>query len=322
MLTEAECGLLPVVVIDEHASTGSVKGLPLRLMEGGLRSALERDRIDTAIVAFPDLPEEQLVEMIWECERLNCEVFLVPRLWQVSPVRRNMDRIGAIPLCRLDVTPTRRPQWPLKSFAERLLAGTALVLLTPLLIVLAASVYVSDHSEAILFRQRRIGLGGREFELLKFRSMRPANGHEEQTMWSISRDPRLSRLGRILRASSLDELPQLWNVVRGDMALVGPRPERPYFVDKFSNSIPGYAARQRVPAGLTGWSAVNGLRGDTSIEERVRYDNFYIANWNLWLDAKIILRTGWAVVLNFRQDRTTVEPATSDGSLQCPAPSQ
>jgi hypothetical protein len=116
-------------------------------------------------------------------------------------------------------------------------------------------------------------------------------------------DPRVDSLGRLLRASSLDELPQLWNIVRGDMSLVGPRPERPHFVQQFGSSVPGYAARHRAPVGLTGWAAVNGLSGDTSIAERARYDNFYITNWSLWFDVKIALRTAWVLVVRFRQGR-------------------
>jgi lipopolysaccharide/colanic/teichoic acid biosynthesis glycosyltransferase len=170
----------------------------------------------------------------------------------------------------------------------------------------------------VLFRQRRIGVDGRAFELLKFRSLLPENDHESQTRWSISADSRLTPFGRLLRASSLDELPQLWNILRGDMALVGPRPERPHFVAMFSDSVPGYTARHRVPVGLTGWAAVNGLRGDTSIDERARYDNFYIANWTLWLDVTIILRTIAAVVgdISLRRRR---RPADTDvAEAPCP----
>jgi lipopolysaccharide/colanic/teichoic acid biosynthesis glycosyltransferase len=134
--------------------------------------------------------------------------------------------------------------------------------------------------------------------------MSPTNDDESRTKWTILGDPRVGSLGRLLRASSLDELPQLWNIVRGDMSLVGPRPERPHFVELFGSSVPGYAARHRAPVGLTGWAAVNGLSGDTSIAERARYDNFYITNWSLWFDIKITLRTIWALVVRFRHGRS------------------
>jgi lipopolysaccharide/colanic/teichoic acid biosynthesis glycosyltransferase len=134
------------------------------------------------------------------------------------------------------------------------------------------------------------------FSLLKFRSLRPVDETESQTQWNVSHDSRLGPVGRLLRITSLDELPQLWNIIRGDMSLVGPRPERPHFVVQFDGLYRGYSSRHRVPSGLTGWAQVHGLRGDTSIEDRARFDNFYIENWSLWLDLKILLRTAVSVV--------------------------
>ncbi|WP_324275661.1 sugar transferase [Blastococcus brunescens] len=132
-----------------------------------------------------------------------------------------------------------------------------------------------------LFRQTRIGLDGRPFTLLKFCSLKPAES-EDTTMWNIGADLRVGPVGRWLRRLSLDELPQLWNVLRGDMSLVGPRPERPFFVDEFTRQFPWYRARHRVPVGLTGWAQIHGLRGDTSIADRAHFDNFYIENWSMW----------------------------------------
>jgi lipopolysaccharide/colanic/teichoic acid biosynthesis glycosyltransferase len=132
--------------------------------------------------------------------------------------------------------------------------------------------------------------------LLKFRSLKPATDDESATRWNVSQDHRLGPVGRFLRKSSLDELPQLWNIVRGDMSLVGPRPERPHFVEQFEQHVPRYTARHRVPTGLTGWAQVHGLRGDTSIENRASFDNHYIQNWSLWGDIKILLRTVQQVV--------------------------
>jgi lipopolysaccharide/colanic/teichoic acid biosynthesis glycosyltransferase len=127
--------------------------------------------------------------------------------------------------------------------------------------------------------------------VLKFRSLRPADERESATRWNISQDQRMSAIGRFLRRTSLDELPQLWNVLRGEMSLVGPRPERPYFVTRFAQAYPQYRDRHRVPVGITGFAQVNGLRGDTSIEDRTRFDNYYIESWSLWQDVKILLRT-------------------------------
>ncbi len=136
-----------------------------------------------------------------------------------------------------------------------------------------------------------MGLDGRPFTLLKFTSLRPVDETESAQNWNIAQDDRLTVVGTWLRRTSLDELPQLWNILRGDMSLVGPRPERPFFVDEFTRQFPRYTARHRVPAGLTGTAQVQGLRGDTSIADRARFDNYYIENWSLWDDAKILLRT-------------------------------
>ncbi len=154
----------------------------------------------------------------------------------------------------------------------------------------ALAVRVLD-GPGVLFRQERIGQDGRPFTLLKFRSVRPADDHEAATRWSVAGDTRTSSVGRLLRRTSLDELPQLWNVLRGDMSLVGPRPERPYFVGHFSRLHPGYAQRHRTPVGITGLAQVHGLRGDTSIADRARFDNHYIETWSLWQDVRIICRT-------------------------------
>jgi len=143
----------------------------------------------------------------------------------------------------------------------------------------------------VIFRQPRVGRHGVVFDCLKLRSLRPADELESATNWSVASDLRVSRVGRFLRRTSIDELPQLWNIIRGDMTLVGPRPERPHFVDKFSSEYDRYAHRHRVQAGLTGLAQVSGLRGDTSIADRARYDNYYIEHWSLWLDVKILIRT-------------------------------
>ncbi|MET9935475.1 MULTISPECIES: sugar transferase [unclassified Streptomyces] len=175
------------------------------------------------------------------------------------------------------------------------LAAPALVLALPVLLLCALAVRLSD-GPGILFRQERVGQHGRPFTLLKFRTLRPSDDTESATRWNVAGDRRMSAAGSFLRKTSLDELPQLWNVLRGDMSLVGPRPERPYFVAQFSKTHAGYAARHRMPVGLTGLAQVHGLRGDTSIEDRCRFDNHYIDHWSLWQDVCILLRTAAELV--------------------------
>jgi lipopolysaccharide/colanic/teichoic acid biosynthesis glycosyltransferase len=174
-------------------------------------------------------------------------------------------------------------------------ALVGLLLVLPILLVAAIAVRI-EGGPGVIFRQTRVGQHGRRFTLYKLRSLKPETG-EGDVRWNIDHDSRLGRVGRFIRATAIDELPQLVNVLTGDMSLVGPRPERPHFVEQFSATVPGYAARHRVPVGLTGLAVVKGLRGDTSIADRARHDNFYIENWSLWLDIKIILRTFREVLL-------------------------
>ncbi|WP_405872609.1 exopolysaccharide biosynthesis polyprenyl glycosylphosphotransferase [Streptomyces sp. NBC_00005] len=177
-----------------------------------------------------------------------------------------------------------------KRVLDMVLSGSLLLLVCPVLLVCAVVLRVMD-GPGVVFRQERIGKHGRPFTLLKFRTHRPASAHEAATRWSVANEQEMSRFCQFLRRTSLDELPQLWNVCRGDMSLVGPRPERPYFVAKFSQTYPYYPERHRMPTGITGLSQIHGLRGDTSIEDRCRFDNAYIDNWSLWQDICILVRT-------------------------------
>ncbi|MCB8902800.1 MULTISPECIES: sugar transferase [unclassified Streptomyces] len=191
--------------------------------------------------------------------------------------------------------PVERRALPAKRALDIALAAPALALALPVLLLCALAVRLAD-GPGVLFRQERVGQHGRHFTLLKFRTLRPSDDTESATRWNVAGDRRMSAAGNFLRKSSLDELPQLWNVLRGDMSLVGPRPERPYFVTQFSKIHAGYAARHRMPVGLTGLAQVHGLRGDTSIEDRCRFDNHYIDHWSLWQDVCILLRTAAGLV--------------------------
>lgn len=265
-------------------------GAPLLGSPDDLATVIANDTVGHVIVAFSSQSSADLVKLIRTCGRAHAEVSLVPRLFELSPVTGASDRIGGIPLLRLRRTPHRSGSWPLKRVFDLTVAGLTLVLLSPVMLFLALILRLTD-GPGVIFRQRRVGLDGREFDLLKFRSMRPASESESQTLWNIKDDNRVTPLGRFLRRSSLDEIPQLLNVIKGEMSLVGPRPERPHFVEVFSDADGSYEDRHRVPAGLTGWAQIHGLRGDTSIVERARFDNYYIENWSLWLDVKIMALT-------------------------------
>ncbi|OBB14044.1 hypothetical protein A5662_07225 [Mycobacteriaceae bacterium 1482268.1] len=313
-------GLEPVAILDVDTPPRlTPDAIPVRSLDDALTDTLGTEGIDALVLAFPKMNDAELAKLVHDCGQRGCEIWMVSRLWDTCPITGRMDHIGPIPLQRLDHHLQRSIKWRFKLLVERCLAAAALMIVSPLLGALAAMVKISDPTAPVLFRQKRVGLDGTEFELHKFRSMSPADEAESQTHWCIDGDPRVGALGRFLRASSLDELPQLWNIVRGDMVLIGPRPERKHFVAMFSASVHGYSARHRVPGGMTGWAAVNGLTGDTSIAERANYDNFYIANWSFWLDVAIVFRTIWILILKFFQ---ACSPAARRVSIRSDEPSQ
>lgn len=282
-------GLLPVGYIDLTPPRPGVE-LPVPLLQGTLREAIAAERASVVVIAFTNATDAQIVDAAITAHSHGATILMVPRMWELYADSADVERLRGYPLVRLTGAPAGRPSWWVKRTTDWLLAALALVLAAPFLAAAALAVVV-ESGRPILFRQDRVGLDGRIFTLLKLRTMRPADEYEAQTTWNIAGDPRIGRVGRMLRRTSLDELPQLWNILRGDMSLVGPRPERPGFVRQFSLVHDRYWARHRVPAGLTGLAQVNGLRGDTSIADRSRYDNYYIANWSLWLDLRILLST-------------------------------
>jgi lipopolysaccharide/colanic/teichoic acid biosynthesis glycosyltransferase len=221
-----------------------------------------------------------MVDMLRTCDRLKCEIFFVPRLYELHGQGPGTEVIWGIPLTRLSRASYRTLTWRMKRVFDFICAAIGLIVLSPVFAACAVAVRL-EGGPGVIFRQERVGLDGRRFEILKFRSYKPADEKESAERWSIAADSRMGPVGRTLRSLSLDELPQLWNVIRGDMSLV----------DEFTRRFPRYMARHRVPAGLTGWAQVNGLRGDTDIADRASFDNYYIENWSMWTDIKIILRT-------------------------------
>ncbi|MFA9432484.1 sugar transferase [Egicoccus sp. AB-alg2] len=255
-----------------------------------LSRALRELAVRRVVVAFGARRASQMVAILRACDAHDVTVYHVPRFFELGalPDALEHDDVWGIPLVRHRRAALRPHARVVKRAVDLLLSAAALLVAAAPMAVLAALVHASSPGP-ILFRQVRIGQSGREFEMLKFRTMYVND--DSAITWSVAGDPRLTPVGAFLRKSSLDELPQLFNVLRGDMSLVGPRPERPHFVYKFGSGIPGYTDRHRVPVGVTGWAQIHGLRGDTSIEQRVRFDNYYIENWSLWLDFVILFRT-------------------------------
>lgn len=286
-----EYGLRPIGYVD--ASNGWDRfRVPMLGGVDRLEEAIVQHDVYDVIIAFGSFREHEVLEAVETCRRLGCDVFCVPRFFEMQALRnyRYSENLWGLPLVRLPRRPAVSPAWRIKRLVDIAGAAIGLVLTAPLLAACAIAVRI-ETGPGVLFRQNRVGLDGRAFTVMKFRTLKPASEDESATRWNIALDDRLGPVGRLLRRTSLDELPQLWNILRGDMSIVGPRPERPHFVEEFTRAFPGYGFRHRVPAGLTGLAQVNGLRGDTSIEERARFDNFYIENWSLWGDVKIILRT-------------------------------
>lgn len=291
-----EYGLVPAGFVDDNVACSAAQGLRRLGRLADLDMALITTGADTILVADGDFDERALIDAVRTEVGMTAELLVVPRLHHFHTLTGTADHIGSIPIMRIRNPNLRGPARIGKRVFDIVSSGAALIMLSPVLAAAALAVRL-EGGPGVIFRQTRVGRDGRQFELLKFRSMRPANETESQTQWNVASDNRVGPVGKFLRRTSIDELPQLWNIFRGDMTVVGPRPERPHFVEQFSTQFDRYAHRHRVQVGLTGFAQVSGLKGDTSIADRCRYDNFYIENWSLWLDIKIIIRTFRAVVL-------------------------
>jgi exopolysaccharide biosynthesis polyprenyl glycosylphosphotransferase len=296
LTTAPDYGLSAAGYLADQAAPGTAVATTAYLGQiRSLRSTINELGAEVVLICDEGFAEHELATIVRQALWHDCDIFMVPRLHEVARQAWLSEMIGSVPVVRLGHHGRRGVPWKCKRIFDVLICSLALILLSPVILVCALAVRL-DGGPGIFFRQMRVGRDGQPFQLLKFRSMRPVDEHESMTKWSIKDDSRVTRVGRFLRRTSLDELPQLWNILRGDMTVVGPRPERPHFVEKFSAEEPTYVYRHRVPAGLTGLAQVNGMRGDTSIAERSYFDNYYIENWSLWLDIKVILRTFAEVV--------------------------
>lgn len=261
-----------------------------------LEERLHGDGIDEVILALEPEETQATVQVIQLCEKSGVKVSIVPFYNDVIPTQPTIDVIGDLKLMQLRTTPLDEPlNALLKRSFDVLISGLLLVLLSPLLLLIALAVRLSSPGP-VLFRQERVGLNKRHFLMYKFRSMRVNDAQD--TAWSTRQDDRRTWVGSLLRKTSLDELPQLWNVFRGEMSLVGPRPEIPRFVEQFRETVPLYMVKYQVRPGITGWAQIHGLRGDTSIPARVEHDLWYIEHWTLGLDIRIIFRTVFGGMIN------------------------
>ena len=309
LLDRPEHGLRPVGFLDADLMPGApdvTMGVPVLGGPDDLVDVCADTGAGHVILAFASERDHRLAELVKRCHELGVGVSVVPRLYESVSERGQLDHLGGLPLFSPDAIDPRGRQFTAKHAIDRVVALLALTVLSPVLLALALAVRVTSPGP-VIFRQRRVGRDGAVFELLKFRTM--VTGSDARFTPQAGAAPggiegadRRTRIGRWLRASSLDELPQLVNVLKGEMSLIGPRPERPEFAEQFAREIQDYDDRHRVRSGITGWAQANGLRGQTSIADRIELDNYYINNWSPELELRTLALT-FAEVVQLREAR-------------------
>jgi exopolysaccharide biosynthesis polyprenyl glycosylphosphotransferase len=289
MLNSPQLGYRPVGLVAVDDGPQRVLGLPVLGKIADLPQLIEHQQVQEVIICLPEATHRDLVQIVAQCERERVSIRIYPDVFQIMASEVSISDLAGLPLLTMRDVGLRGWHLALKRTVDIAGSVAALILLSPLMMLTALLVKLESPGP-VFYVQERMGLDAKPFLMLKFRSMRD-DAERQGPGWTKPDDPRRTRIGSLLRKLSIDELPQFINVLLGDMSLVGPRPERPVYVEQFRQSIPRYMDRHREKAGLTGWAQVNGLRGDTSIAERTKYDLWYIENWSIWLDFQIIVRT-------------------------------
>jgi Undecaprenyl-phosphate glucose phosphotransferase len=292
MLQHRELGFQVVGFVDDRAGGDHIgyRGLPLLGTLAEVAEIAKRERVDHLYVTLPLEEHAKLLDLMEITSREYIDVKVVPDLLQFIALRARMEDLDGLPVINLNEVPLQGFNSWLKRTLDVVLSGAAMIVLAiPFAIISALVKWTSPGP--VFYRQERMGLDGKAFTVYKFRSMNQDAEDTSGPVWARDDDPRATQMGRWLRRFDLDELPQFWNVLRGDMSIVGPRPERPFFVEQFRHRIPQYMLRHKVKAGITGWAQVNGWRGNTSLEKRIEYDLYYIENWSVTLDLKIMWLT-------------------------------
>ncbi len=285
-----------VMGLIDNSSRRSVMGIPIIGAIADIPRVIDEFAVDEVIIGLPESSHQEIVGIISLCEREKVGIRVFPDVFQIMASEVTIGDLGGLPLLTIRDVALQGWRLTLKRVMDILLSGVGLIVISPMMLFIALLIKL-DSPGAVFYSQERMGLDARPFRILKFRSMRQ-DAETQGPGWTTEDDPRRTKLGTFMRRFNIDELPQLFNVFVGDMSLVGPRPERPIYVEQFRQRIPRYMDRHREKAGMTGWAQVNGLRGDTSIAERTKYDLWYIENWSLTLDIKIILRTIVQTIVN------------------------
>jgi Undecaprenyl-phosphate glucose phosphotransferase len=289
-----EAGLRVVGALsdDPRMLRRTLQGVPVLAPVEAIREVMSRQRIDQILIALPREQSALVGKILKDLEDEVASVRLVPDLLSFMTLRSTVEELDGLPVINLREGPFVGWAGVQKRALDLSLGSAAFVAFLPVMATLAAAIRLQSNGPAF-YTQERMGLDGRVFQMFKFRTMVPDAERETGAVWSSPGDARRTRLGAFLRRTGLDELPQIWNVLRGDMSLVGPRPERPTLIEQFRREVPGYMLRHKVRAGLTGWAQIHGWRGNTSLHERLEHDIYYIQNWSLSLDLRILLATLW-----------------------------
>jgi exopolysaccharide biosynthesis polyprenyl glycosylphosphotransferase len=285
-----ELGYRVVGFVDDNPKIKAVQNIPVLGNTDDLPELIKNLAIKEVIIAMPEASHQETLKIVSKCDRGKVSVKVFPDVFQIMAGEVTIGDLGGLPLLTIRDTAMRGWQLTVKRVIDMAGSAAGLIFISPIMMLLAVLIKL-DSAGPVFFTQERMGLDGKRFMMLKFRSMRTDAEDQTGPVWTTADDNRRTRLGTIIRRFSIDELPQLINVLVGDMSLVGPRPERPVFVEQFEQTIPRYMDRHREKAGITGWAQINGLRGDTSIFERTKYDLWYTENWSLALDFRIIART-------------------------------
>jgi Undecaprenyl-phosphate glucose phosphotransferase len=284
--------------LDDHVPAGTLyKGIPVKATIEALPEMLEKNDWDEVAITLSLRDYDYLGEIVGICEKSGVHTKFIPDYNSLIPTRPYTEDLMGLPVINIRYVPlTNTGNAFIKRAADIFGSLFGILITSPIMLFCAIMVKLTSPGP-IIFKQERVGLHNKPFYMYKFRSMAQQAPSEEKKAWT-TKDPRVTRFGRIMRKTSLDELPQLFNILKGDMSLVGPRPERPQFVEKFKEEIPRYMVKHQVRPGLTGWAQVNGYRGDTSIRKRIEHDIYYIENWTIWFDIKIIIMTFFTGFIN------------------------
>jgi exopolysaccharide biosynthesis polyprenyl glycosylphosphotransferase len=275
-----------------NGDTAELPGIACLGTISDAEAVVKEHAIDHVFVALPHASSQAMMELLDRLVRNCISIHVVPDLLQFMVLRSRVEDLDGLPT--INLSDTRLDGWSrfVKRAFDLVVASAALLVLSPVMLLVSLLIWLEDRGP-IFYRQMRMGLDGKSFDIVKFRSMRVGAEAETGAVWAKKDDPRRTRIGSFIRSWSLDELPQLWNVLLGDMSVIGPRPERPEFVEQFRTEFPHYMLRHKVRAGMTGWAQVHGWRGNTSIRMRIEHDLYYIENWSLLLDCKILFMTVW-----------------------------